>query len=228
MTHTDIAAVAVAELPKLFGHLGFKAGPSGTMLRGREGLVEGFRLECDRSATRFALAVGLRLPWASSRAAALNGADSGGFAVTRLLGELRFPSAPPVYYHFRTEGQLLDAFRVMYADFLNQAIPWYLSYLGPENVVAEYARLRVNMSIETDPSIPPNPHIYAMYGWMLQETGHQDEARHWLRKAYDQVSRPLFIDSCGRFVPRETKGARPYLPSVLDARLRELVATEGQ
>ena len=57
---------------------------------------------------------------------------------------------------------------------------------------------------------------------MLQKHGRQQEGTDWLRKAYADVTAPLYMKD-GRFVPEGTKGARKVRHPEAEERLEELL-----
>lgn len=106
----------------------------------------------------------------------------------------------------------------MLEKFKETALPWFEQYQTLADVVAEFNRRKID---DTD-HLAPNPYIWADYGWMLEEIGQRDEAVPWLRKAYDEVTRPLFVKN-DRFVPESTKGAHHFRRDPEDERLAELL-----
>lgn len=208
-----------------FGRLGYRPKddqPCTFLLESQE-LVKGFICVRDRSLTHFRVQVGVSASALLPKIQVINRSRHVGLQLSRLLGE--FPNSirgVPTCYYFKTPGQLASAVNRMYADFVQEALPWLDSLQSIEDLARGYWQRWLTSFIHGESPGPPAG-VLAMYGWLLQESGHTDEAQPWLQRAHAGLSQPVHTPN-DRVVPAGPNGSAQIRLSPELARLKQLIA----
>jgi hypothetical protein len=168
--------------------------------------------------------VGVYVPSLNERLdyAAFGGTHYPTLLVSRWLGEFKSkPTSDDYYYYFATVEQLRFLFPRVHADFVEQAEPWLAELTSIEATAKEFYKQRIAPP-STGESRFPDPFAWATYGWLLQAVGVDVEAKHWLKRAAEELQRPLYGKG-GQLVPEGTKGARIIPRNEAELRLQELL-----
>jgi hypothetical protein len=174
----------------------------------------------------FYVDVGIHFPCLQESTVFISQIDYRSFGLFHRLGTKREGGREGTdeWYRFLSEKELIREIERMMRHFEAWALPWYERFKTLDDAVQEFYRTRIEDRLK-DPRhgpLPPDPQGWAMYGWMLERLGRTDEAIGWLRKAYDEVTRPLFMKD-GRFVSADVKGARKVRHPEAEERLEELL-----
>ena len=116
---------------------------------------------------------------------------------------------------------------VAVSDLRNEALPWFGRFKKVRDLVDCY----YDREIAPDPHLdgephPGSPRRWAQYGFMLLECGSADEARTWLRSAYDYLQRPLFTDG-SRFSFAKFPRSRAMKSTSTDLAVAEMIKEAG-
>jgi hypothetical protein len=212
------------EVAKHFATSGFEEAEPGAFIRECSEIVHGFGFSPNASVTHFHVPVGVYVPLLNKR---LDYIDFGGthyptLLVSRWLGEFKEKyTSRDCYYHFATVEQLREQFPKVRADFVEQAEPWLARLTNVEAVASEFYKWRIGPPSTGEVRLP-DPSAWAIYGWLLQESGRQTESKPWLEQALEEVRRPRYGKG-GQLVPEGTKGARLIPPDKVQIRLREVL-----
>ena len=219
--------VTSENVSSLFVPLGFTEVDRGAFDRQRGEVLHGFGFTPNPSFTHFHVPVGVNVPTILQRTDYVDfaGAHYPTLLVSRWLGEFK-PKCrrSDIYYDFATVEQMREKFPLVYSDFVEQAEPWLARLTTVDAVADEFYRWRIAPP-STGEVRRPDPFAWAIYGWLLQEAGHDDESKQWLSRALDELHRPKF-GKAGQLVPEGTKGARLIAPTAPETRLRELLEAE--
>ena len=211
---------------------GFRVHSRGIFVREQDRFWNGFAVVPSRNQPHSCYAgIGLHVPALRDRLKFIDQVpDIVGFEISHRLGTYREGArlvGLDEWYGFRNEKQLMEAMDRMFGHFEAWALPWYEQFQGLEDVAREFYRYRIeDLPEKRPPGIgpkAPDPFGWALYGWMLEEIGKKEDAHAWLRRAYDEVHRPLFVDAQGRPISKTTRGAKPVRHPDAEERLEELL-----
>jgi len=215
----------IDENAPIFSELGFAQTEPAVFFRQRGEVEQGFFLTPNPSYTHFTVEVGANVPAVAGRIDFVDfghGRGCTSLLVSRPLGLLRSDmQGERTFYHFATVEQMREKMPQVYADFLEQAGPWLARLTTTEEVAREFFKWRLAPP-STGDTRRPDPFAWAIYGWLLQEAGHKEDARSWLVRAYDFLQQPEHMKA-GRLVPRGTPGSRPIPRRAEDERLMHLI-----
>jgi len=213
------------DIAPLFSQLGFAPTEPAVFFRQRGEIEQGLFLTPNPSYTHFTVEVGVNVPAVVARSDYVDFGHGGRCAsllVSRPLGLLRSDlQGERTFYHFATVEEMREKFVQVYSDFVEQAEPWLARLTTIEEVAKEFFKWRVAPP-STGEIRRPDPFAWAIYGWLLQESGHEVDARPWLVRAYEYLQQPDHMKA-GRLVPRGTPGSRPIPRRAEENRLMELV-----
>lgn len=214
--------VTSEESSKLFTRLGFNESEHGTLMRESGDIVHAFGFTPNPSFTRFHVPVGAYVPSLEARFDYLNGVHCPGLLVSRWLGEFkpRYGQSD-VYYHFATVEAMRKKLAQVYTDFVDQAEPWLARLTTIEEVSKEFFKWRIAPPAAGH-NRPPDPFAWAIYGWLLREAGHDEDARRWLVQAHDFLQQPEAMKA-DRLIPRAIPALQPTLRRAEEDRLMELL-----
>jgi len=215
------------EATRLFSALGFVETEPGAFTRECGEVSHGFGFTPNPSFTHFHVPVGAYVSALEERLDYGRGIHCPGLLVSRWLGELKPDyTRSDIYYHFATVEEMRAKFPQVYTDFVEQAEPWLARLTTIDAVADEFYQWRI-----APPSIgevrPPDPFAWALYGWLLQEAGHGEEAGPWLSRALKELRRPKYMKA-GQFVPEGTRHARLIPQSPSERRLQELLEDDAK
>jgi hypothetical protein len=223
MVKKELWGLMSREVPPLFSSLGFTENEPGAFMRVCAGFVQGFGFSPNRSVTQFFVPVGVTVPALWPKNDFIDQGHYPSLIVSRRLGEFRKKMRGlDEWYPCATDAEFRAALPRVKADFVAQAVPWLERFKTLEDVASDYYFYRIGPPTGGGRR-PPDPFAWAMYGWLLQAIGKNEEAKGWLEKAYYEVRMPLFIDRTGRFVSEHTAGARAYKRPEPEERLEELL-----
>ena len=219
--------VSSEEATRLFSSLGFVESEAGAFRRDCGDVLHGFGFTPNPSFTRFHVPVGVDVPALVSRSDYIDfaGAHYATLIVSHWLGEFKpFQRQSDIYYHFATVEEMRGKFPKVYTDFIEQAEPWLARLRSIDAVADEFHKWRI-APLSTGEVRPPDPFAWALYGWLLQEAGHREEASEWLSRALAELRRPKYMKA-GQIVAKGTRGFRLIPPSDPERRLQELLEKE--
>jgi hypothetical protein len=219
--------VVSEEVTHLFSSLGFVETEPGAFDRERGDVVHGFGFTPNPSFTHFHVPVGVNVPALVARTDYLDfgGAHYPTLLVSRWLGELKpHYTRSDIYYHFATVEEMRGKFPQVYTDFVEQAEPWLARLTTVDAVADEFYKWRIAPPL-TGEVRPPDPFAWALYGWLLQEAGHGEQAGEWLSRALKELRRPKY-SKAGQIVPEGTRNSRLIPPSDSERRLQELLEND--
>lgn len=224
VTKAIFEKVVSEEVARLFGPLGFDERKPGAFERQCGRVVHGFGFTPNPSVTHFHVPVGPDVPVLHHKLdyVSFAGDHYPTLLVSRWLGELKNKfDTTDVYYHFATVEELRAKIPIVYADFVEQAEPWLAGLVTIEAVAEEFFKWRI---APPEPGLtrPPDPFAWAIYGWLLQESGDTDAARPWLDRALQELCRPRY-HLAGQIVSAGTKGARHLQLEQAEQRLQEVL-----
>ena len=208
---------------------GFRAEQQGIFMRPLDNIWHGLAIVMNwHGPDSFYVLHGVHVPALHGKMPYITDRSYRGFEIDHRLGTYRKNGmeGTDVWYQCRDMRQLDDGLARMFRDFEAWALPWYERFRTLHDVAAEFRRTRIDDPPGDWPKgagpRPPDPFGWAMYGWMLEEIGHREEANLWLHKAYDEVTKPLYTKD-GRMVPEGVKGARKTRHPPEEERLEELL-----
>jgi hypothetical protein len=227
LTKNDLLKLFHARMDPLAISWGFQCEPRDSYLRPHGDYWHGFAMIMNwHGPNSFYLEIGIHFPFLHESALFIDQIDYRGFEISHRLGNVREEGARGVdeWYRFINEKELNREMDRMIRHFEAWALPWYERFKTVDDAVTEFYKNRIEDLPENRPRgagpSSPDPHGWAMYGWMLEKLDRKQEASEWLRRAYNEVTRPLFMKD-GRFVAEGVKGARKVRHPEAEERLEE-------
>ncbi len=216
-------------LEKTLAKWGFRPEAQGQFMREHEQYWDGIEIGLLRGEREFRVLVGIHIPSLYDRCKFIDQWEHRTFEVSHFLGQFREESDRGTCqdFPFVNEWELRERLEQRVVPRLEAwVLPWYRRFHSLSDISREFYELRVKENPNrrlADPGLnPSDAFAWATYGWMLEEMGKRSEAESWLRKAYTEVRRPLYMKD-GRFVPEGTKGSKSIRHPEAEERLEELL-----
>jgi hypothetical protein len=117
------------------------------------------------------------------------------------------------------------AMDAMWTDFNVQAEPWLRKFNTIEEIAWAFYEQRLKENLVEGKMRRPDPIAWAIYGWLLAQSGKAEESHEWLNKAQDEVTKPIYVKR-GRIYSEKIAGARQIPRADPEQRLKEILEKE--
>jgi hypothetical protein len=222
MKKRDFDRCASRCVPEIFGSLGFSETDPGAFTRPVENILHGFGFTLHRSHAQFCVPVGVSVPCLHPKVEHVMQGHYPALTISQRLGELRNSGTGiEQWYSVSSNDELSNVFELVYRDFVEQALPWLEELNSLDSVAREFFQRRIAPP-PTGEKRRPDPFAWAIYGWMLEESGKKEESEDWLRRATFELVRPTYMKN-GRLLDHDEAGATQLQKSQEEERLLQLL-----
>lgn len=219
----DFERLASKRVPEIFCSLGFCETEAGAFMRPVENVLHGFGFTLHRSYPQFCVPVGVSVPCLRPKLEHVMQGHYPALTICQRLGEFRNNGAGiEQWYSVSSNDDLSRVFDRVYRDFVEQALPWLEKMNSLTSVASEFFRRRIAPPA-TGEKRRADPFAWAAYGWMLEESGKNEESEDWLRRAASELLRPTYMKN-GRLLDQEEDGATQLQKTEEEERLLQLLA----
>jgi hypothetical protein len=184
--------------------------------------MHGFGFTLHRSSPQFCVPIGVDVPCLRPKADYMMQGRCPSLTVSHRLGEFRNGMrGSESWYTFSTETDLVEVLKRVHEDFVEQALPWLNQFNTLDDVAAAYYRRNIGPPL-TGEIRRPNPFAWAWYGWMLEEMRRAEESKVWLKRASDELAKPMYMKE-GKLLADWELGAKELARSGEEKRLEKLL-----
>ncbi len=225
MRYREFERQAVPLFSKALEEFSFKHHEGPYFVRGRNSWQDVLFFDLERpSGDAFSVCVGIHVPMVRRRFSQILDVNVPTPDISSFLGRLGDGGkGSQRWYRFGRPISLSEAISKSIEDFRGEVPPWLASFQTIDDVAAEYRRR--NIGDATNWERTRNAIPLAIYGFLLIEAGRRQDGRGWLKRAQEEVSKPLY-ELNGTFSTEKGTGAREVVRSRQERVLSQILEGE--
>lgn len=153
----------------------------------------------------FCVCIGIHLPFLQDKLRESSGPKILAPLISRYLGQTDSGGCQK-WYRFFKKDELEKAVADVRKDFEVSGVPWLEKFSRLSQVCRYFFETRI-ARLDDGRERRANPTSWAIYGWLLQESGEAEESKKWLEKALLEFEKPHYVLK-NKFFTEPVPGAR--------------------